>query len=310
MVPELVSAMYGASDRWVDVTNVVRALMRFGNGVRACNELGGDPLPNVPKVLCCRFADGTAADFAEGETAFWNPINTSHLLYHICPFRHNRAVWQLNIEMLKRHAAWINGKRIISIVQGTGCDDVDTVLGAIDGFRIDRLIVRLNSDLWEMATFPAALREIASTACDEALFYAHAKGVSHYGDELRAAIIWTEAMMAFLLGNRDRVLQKLGRHAAVGIFKREHGLWGADWHYTGSFFGMRHDKLFTNRNWDCFHSHRSFIEFYPGAMIPSQDAYDLCTVTAPEKWLDLDYSRWLEIQPALNDARARWLKPL
>ncbi len=301
------SAQYGANDSWIDVTQVVNALLRYGDGVAVSNRLGGDPVPWVEKVLRCELSDGRRVEYAEGETAFWTPIEIAHLIYHICPFSRSRRVWQDNVRLLKQHANWINGKRIVSIVQGEGCDGVDQVLAEFGDFRIDRTIVRLNSDAWEMATFPAAIQHVASVAANEAVFYGHAKGVSHHGDELKAAEIWTRAMMVFLFGNRDKVLDKLSRHAAVGSFKESDGAFDTNWHFSGTFYAVRNDRLFNHPNWFPSNNDRYFIEFYLATMIQSDEALNLCPIIRPRRMLD--YDQWREIEPSLLLAEEAWKSP-
>jgi hypothetical protein len=305
--PRVESARYGVEGAWIDATRVVNALLAYGDGVPVSNQLAGDPLPGVPKRLRCELDDGTTVDYVEGETAFWQPIEIANLLYHICPFARGRQTWRYDIALLKQHAGWVNGKRIVSIVQGEGCDDADMVLAEFGDFRIDKVIVRLNADVWEMATFPAAIAEVASPAANEAMFYAHAKGVSRQGDELKAAMIWTQAMMVFLFGNREKVLEKLGRYAAVGSFKEAYGQWGTDWHFSGTFFAIRNDRLFTRPDWHPLHSHKYFIEFYPATVIQAHEAYNLCPVPAASNWVD--YARWGQAVPALRAAEQKWLSP-
>ena len=299
------SARYGVENSWIDVTQVVNALLIHADGVPVSNQLGGDPLPGVPKLLRCELHDGRRVEYAEGETAFWEPIDVANLVYHVCPLLRGRKTWQDNIRLLRQYAHWVNGKRVISVVQGDGCDNLDSVLAEFGDFRIDKLVVRLNSELWEMATFPAAIQHVASLAANEAVFYAHAKGVSHQGDDLKAAMIWTRAMMVFLFGNRQKVLEKLGRYTTVGSFKESDGAFNANWHFSGTFFAIRNDRLFAQPNWRPVNMHRYFIEFYPATMFPAHEAFNLCPVPRPRSWLD--YGQWRAVEAELAAAEERWL---
>lgn len=69
---EILSARYGASGRWVDVTGQARARVRDGRlTLRAGNELAGDPIFNVPKVLAVEYRVAGqihSHQVAEGET--------------------------------------------------------------------------------------------------------------------------------------------------------------------------------------------------------------------------------------------------
>jgi hypothetical protein len=189
---------------------------------------------------------------------------------------------------------------VVSVVQGVGIDPVEDVLREFGDFRVDQFIVRVNSDLWEMETFPHALKAIMNTNADEAFFYCHAKGTSKPADspEQRAARLWAGYMYRFLFGNPRRTLEALNRYSVVGSFKEGDGAFDTNWHFSGTFWGIRHDRLFTRPSWDELHCHRYFIEFYPSRHFGSCEACNLCPVKRPAQWLDLP--SWLAAAPAIE----------
>ena len=264
------------------------------------NLLAGDPCPGTRKSCVVEYEDSSKAEYEEHETIRKFGIKTLNLLFHICPFTEGREQWKWNVHQLKRYASWTNGKRVVSIVQGHGIDLVEDVLHEFDDFRIDKLIVRVNSGLCEMETFPHAIKEIASTNSDEAFFYCHAKGTSKPAGspELKAAKLWTGYMYRFLFGNRARTLEALNRYSAAGSFKEESGAFGTNWHFSGTFWGIRHDRLFSRADWDDFSLHRSSIEFYPSRYFQWHEAFNLCPIRRPAGHLDcgLCGKKWRQLK--------------
>jgi FkbM family methyltransferase len=64
------SAIYGADCGRVDVTNLINKMHAQGlRDIRVCNEIAGDPAPNIVKRLELEFADGRTLRVLEGEIA-------------------------------------------------------------------------------------------------------------------------------------------------------------------------------------------------------------------------------------------------
>jgi hypothetical protein len=301
-VVKVKTARYGAGDQWVDVTDIVNTLLQYAGEVTVNNDLAGDPCPGAWKSCVVEHEDGSRGEYQEHETIRFTQIKIANLLYHICPFTEGREQWKWNVDQVKKYANWTNGKRVVSIVQGRGIDNVESVLREFGDFRIDKFIVRVNSDLWEMETFPFAIREIASTSPDEVFFYCHAKGTSKpiSSPQLKAARLWTGYMYRFLFGNPEKTLKELNRYSTVGSFKEGDGAFDTNWHFSGTFWGMRHDRLFTRADWDEFHLHRYFIEFYPSRHFKAHDARNLCPIKRPADWLD--WPSWQQLAPSIEKA--------
>jgi hypothetical protein len=299
---KIAAAKYGAGDRWVDVTRLVNILLHYSGEVTVNNELAGDPCPGTWKSCVVRREDGSSAEYQEHETIRLAEIKKTNLIYHVCPFAGGREQWRWNVGQLRKYASWTNGKRVVSVVQGKGIDPVEDVLRELGDFRIDRLIVRVNSDLWEMETFPHALAAIANTNAEEAFFYCHAKGTSKPAGspQLRAARLWAGYMYRFLFGNSARTLEALNRYSTVGSFKEGDGAFDTSWHFSGTFWGIRHDQLFTRPDWNVLQRHRYFIEFFPSRHFNSQEALNLCPVRRPGDWLD--WPSWQRVAPLIEKA--------
>jgi hypothetical protein len=300
------SARYGAANAWVDVTRVLDTLLRYSGEATVDNRLAGDPCPGIRKSCVVHFDDGSESEYQEHESLRLCGIQKTNLLYHICPITTGREQWRWNISQIKMYARWINGRRIVSVVQGRGIDPIDDVLHEFGDFPIDELIVRVNSDLWEMETFPHAIHKIYSTKPDEAFFYCHAKGTSKQAGstELMAARLWASYMYRFLFGNPQKTLEALRSYSTVGSFKEENGPSSTHWHFTGTFWGIRHDRLFTRPNWNEWHRDRYFVEYYPNRHFPSEQALNLCPIKRPRSCLD--WPSWQHIAPQIEQSLAEF----
>ena len=147
-----------SGDQWVDVTHVINTLLDYSGEVTVNNRLAGDPCPGTLKSCIVEYEDGNESEYREHETIRRIAIKTAAPDLSQSPLQLGGEQWKWNIEQLKQYASWTNGKRVVSIVQGRGIDDLDDVLHQFEDFRIDKLIVRVDSDLWEMETFPMPSR--------------------------------------------------------------------------------------------------------------------------------------------------------
>ena len=303
----IASARYGTADRWVNVTRILDTLLRYNGEAIVDNRLAGDPCPGTRKSCVVRFDDGTESEYQEHETIRLCGIRTSNLLYHICPFTAGREQWKWNISQIKTYARWINGKRIVSVVQGAGIDPLEDVLDELDDYRVDELIVRPNSDLWEMETFPHAIQKIVSTNPDEAFFYCHAKGTSKPADspELLADRLWASYMYLFLFGNPRKTLEALTRYSTVGCFKEDFGFFDTRWHFSGTFWSIRHDRLFTRPDWNVWPLDRFFLEYFPSRHFSWDEALDLCPIRRPRQ--HQDWLSWQQIAPRIDQALVEFI---
>jgi hypothetical protein len=223
------------------------------------------------------------------------PITRLNLVYHVTPIMHPENVWQWNVGELLKRIHIFNGRRIITVATPTAADAramdrPETVIDAFAGHEVEFRFAENDPRLREAPHFLPALREIASTNPSEAVFYAHTKGVSHR-DQL-AVRAWTAAMYHHNLDRIDEVQQLLPCWPCVGIAKRHGnfeylrlGLHRKEWtyrrrpwhgwHFSGTFWWVRHDKLFSCIDWDKIDMHAYAVEAYLANFFKSEEAASL-----------------------------------
>jgi hypothetical protein len=218
------------------------------------------------------------------------PVTCLNLIYHVTPVQHPDDVWQWNVRELLKRLHHFNGRRIITVVtQTTGwaMDPPQAVVDAFAGHDVEFRFAPNDPKLREAPHFFPAMREIASTNPGEAVFYAHTKGVSHLDQRVVGA--WTSAMYHHNLDRIEEVRNRLRRSACAGIAKRygyfENLCFGAprkqwtvprrqwhDWHFAGTFWWVRHDRLFSNPDWDRIPLHPYVVEGYLANFFKADEA--------------------------------------
>ena len=187
-----------------------------------------------------------------------------NLIYHVWPVR--GSTWRWNLDELVRRIDLFNGRRVIGIVCDERSEDAAAVQAHLEGHGCEFVVMR-NDARGESATFAAMLERVASVADDEVSFYAHAKGVK-YEPQLPASVKrWAELQYAVTLDGWLAVREQLDRFAMTGIF-RKHGRFAnhrnvGDWHYSGTFFWMRHASVFA-RDWRNVPQFYGGVEAWPG----------------------------------------------
>lgn len=185
------------------------------------------------------------------------PVGKLHLLYHLLPVADN-GVWQWNVEQLRKRWHLFTGRKIIAVMTADESFKREKQQGGdtktrftLDDAAIVRSALPADAEVIEIENNPQ-LREVASwqrlwsklhgeNAAD-AVFYAHAKGVTRPG-----SVRWAEVMYETLL---DRMPEgMLNEFPIVGSFRKVGKAFGSSkWHYSGSFFVARLGDFFT-RNW-------------------------------------------------------------
>lgn len=242
-------------------------------------------------------------------------VTRMNLAYFILPVRHPARVWQWNVAELLKRIDIFNGRRIITIatveagqqLSGMEVDSAATVIDAFAGHDVEFRLAPNDPDAHEARHFIAALRELASTDETEALFYAHAKGVTRQNQ--RPVRAWTSAMYHHNLDRIDEVRDALRRWPCAGIGKH-YGLalpfltgkptqtWGEaqrpwhGWHFSGTFWWVRHDALFSIRDWDRVELYRYTPEKFLANYFTPDQAYclvhdDIRHPHDPLTWHDL-----------------------
>lgn len=111
---------------------------------------------------------------------------------------------------------------------------------------------------------------------------------------------WRSGFVMVTILVPEKTLEELNRYSTVGSFKEGDGAFDTNWHFSGTFWGMRHDRLFTRADWDEFHLHRYFIEFYPSRHFKAHNARNLCPIKRPADWLD--WPSWQQLAPSIEKA--------
>jgi hypothetical protein len=276
-----------------------RAKFKLSRAVRHLFRSGGDHhrgcavRPAAEWPASGEQAAGDRRDFPSGRDAA--PITRLNLVYHVTPIMHPENVWQWNVGELLKRIHVFNGRKIITVATPTGSesramDRPEAVIAAFAGHDVEFRFSPNDPLLREAPHFLPALREIASINPFEAVFYAHTKGVSHR-DQL-AVRAWTAAMYHHNLDRIDEVKRLLPRWPCVGIAKRHGnfeylrlGLHRKEWkyfkrpwhgwHFSGTFWWVRQDRLFSRPDWDQIDLHAYAVEAYLANFFKAEDALSL-----------------------------------
>lgn len=192
-----------------------------------------------------------------------------NLMYHVAPLAAN-DVWRANLRQLAKRWDVFNGRKVVAIVEGSEMADPCEVSTYLDDLGCDgrtEIVQRNDVRLHEMATFLPMCDRVANDDPAQATFYGHAKGVSHVptSSKGRAVMYWRNALYHHLLDRWRECMEQLTIYPAVGAMKRTwrdggrgpypntkmhpRGLRHGNWHFAGTFFWLRHDRVFTHPQW-------------------------------------------------------------
>lgn len=219
------------------------------------------------------------------------PIAVRNLAYHVCPLEKNDG-WRWNVRQLLKRIDLFNGKRSIAIAVGDGLESPQKVRELFAGVRCN--FYEIPNDPWlrEVVSFLPLLVSLQSTKSYEALFYGHTKGNSTT-EPVRGARLWTTMMYHLLLDNWSIAIDNLRLYNAVGVHLMCYppetppfpsGLRYGGWILAGTFWWVRHDRLFTHPNWRFVPSDRYGAEAYLSGMMPAHAVKSLY-----QKWSPGDY---------------------
>ena len=181
-----------------------------------------------------------------------------NLLYHVWPVK--GTMWKWNVDELLKRIDLFNGRRVMSIVHDERSVTPDEVKRVVAGHGFEFVVAR-NDERGEAINFAEMLRRVASQDANEISFYGHAKGVKYDPDIPLPIRRWAEVQYQVVLDDWLTIREQLQRYAMTGPFKRygrfdpHHNL--ADWHYSGTYFWMRHSHLFAR-------DHQNIPQFYGG----------------------------------------------
>jgi hypothetical protein len=211
-----------------------------------------------------------------------------HLCYHIYPVK--GSVWRHRVEQLKRRFGLFNGKRSIAIVVDSSTDSAEDVQTCFKGLKCAFGVFDNDPSLREVKTYEWLFEQLLGDVGPEhATLYGHAKGVHHATDFI--AQHWADVLEEVCLDYWPLVAQQLSAYTATGCMKQfdygpHHGPDHRIWHYSGSWFWFRNDKVLTRPNWRDIPRTWTGIELWPSIHIDRNEGACL--------WLQ---SNWREMHP-------------
>jgi len=201
-----------------------------------------------------------------------------NLFYSVFATKHSDE-WRLNIEKLSRYVDVFNARKIVVIRSDESTHDPAEVEKAFSAFKGVEFTHRRNSPvLGEAEGFIEDFAKLYSLRDDEMTFYAHTKGVK-VGLRFIAPIrAWRDAMYWSCLHDVSPIEHALQTYACAGAFRalgigagrNKHG-----WHYSGTFWWVLHEPLFTAPNWDEIQNNRYGVENYLSDVFPRYRSF--CT---------------------------------
>ena len=207
---------------------------------------------------------------------YGNPL-VRNLLYYVYPVKGN-GIWQWNVGHLLKRIGQFNGKRIVAVATDCTTDSIGIVKEAF-GKNIEHFIELKNEPyLRDVKAFPLLFNEVASHAPNEITMYGHTKGVwrSTFNPGMADAIRrWAEVSYAAAMDYPDLVEKALVRHPIAGVFFRGGMVVppsAAPWHFSSTFFWVRHSKTFNRFNWDRIDQYPLGMEMWPGNVFLSGEA--------------------------------------
>lgn len=203
-----------------------------------------------------------------------------NLIYHIWPNLKNSA-WRDNLRSLRTRLGQFNGRQIISVATGPGAATLDQVQAALDVPDIEWIEVPNDPDVGERVSFGRMLEMVRSTDPNEISFYGHAKGTSYFDGHKHAepAKRWRNVMYHACLDDPANVDRVLSNHDACGCYLSEvpqvlddpklAELSAVPFHFSGTFFWVRHSAVFTDKRWSSIPWDFYATESWPGRVCKS-----------------------------------------
>lgn len=207
----------------------------------------------------------------------WGRPPVRHLAYHIYPFPGN-GTWQRNIEQLLARIKMFNGRRIVAIATQAGMDAPSTVKRAFKGEVDEFLEIPNEPRLREVATFLPLMERLSSTAKHEAIFYAHAKGVTRPVNDGVSVHPWADLLYESCLDYWPLVERQLTKHPIAGSMKKQGFMFTGSrstFHYSGAFYWLRSCLVFNRPSWKTIDQQWWGSESWPGLVFNPKEAATL-----------------------------------
>ncbi len=305
-----------------DFVRAKAGLPRLLRCVHLGERLSGQPCGS-PLLNCKKHGDATSrftacsgaarlcascSDYSTGPNASGPPIATRHLLYHIYPVR--GPVWRLGVEQLRLRWPLFTGRKIVAVTTGAGLDPPQAVQDALPA-DAELLVVPNAPSLREVATWEPMWESVLATAGGgDAVFYAHAKGVTRPFDPGNSCHWWSSLMYSVCLDHWPLVQSVLADYPIAGPFKKVgRGFTGSrsEWHYSGTFFWAKAGD-FRGRRWRDIERTWFGNESWPGIAYKPHEAGELfmsgevpeLDVYSPHTWatkIRPMFAEWLKANP-------------
>jgi hypothetical protein len=217
-----------------------------------------------------------------------------NLLFFVYPLR--TSCWPWHFKKLEEYQRVFNGRKVVVIAKDSHTDDTSKVRELAASLNPTFVEVENDPTLWEVPAFHNNLSRFESLNSNELLFYAHAKGVRH-AVLPEGVMAWSECMYMLNLSNVGLIDRISRSHKAIGAFRHEdHGIGGKWWHYSGTFFWLRHDALFSAQ-WKVPGRDRFGVETFPGRIVPLSESFDLTS--------GMNFDSMYESKPSIDRCRKR-----
>ncbi len=187
-------------------------------------------------------------------------VGKRHLVYHVLPV-HGNGVWRRCVRELTLRWGTFTGRKIVSVATGgtvqERVDKVERVAGGLRTLEVESVeavraclpddaeVFEVPNDpvTWERASwFGLWERVLEGAAEDDAILYAHAKGVTR---KLTSTChFWSSLLYALALDHMDDTERLLKRHPVVGSLLKlgtyfPAPLHGSKFHYHGNVWWVR-----------------------------------------------------------------------
>jgi hypothetical protein len=227
------------------------------------------------------------------------------LLYHVTPLATN-DVWRRNVSLLLRYLHVFNGNKIVAIAEGKHGDPIypaNEVERLFVGHDVQFIRVPNDPESRESASLLNLLEKGFSISSEAATFYAHTKGLAHPSN--RAVTMWYRSMYTHCLGDMERVAEALSRVSCCGSFRRIGPQPNfppySQWHFSGTFFWFRNDRLYSHPRWRELDTTRYGAEAYLSNLFPLEDSECLFCDDAGDLY-DLNYWNTVVIPTAYAES--------
>jgi predicted SAM-dependent methyltransferase len=192
-----------------------------------------------------------------------------HFLFHLYPV-HNRWYW--HAMMLRQRLYLFNGRKIIAVATGPETDTLTDVKREL-GSEFEYIEVRNTPNLREVATHKLLWDRVKDQS--GVTLYGHSKGVTRADNSTSPD--WASIQYKSCMDYWPVVEGLLNIHPIAGCFKRHNRGWPAespssDWHYSGSWYWIRNDILFSKPDWTRIDQFWSGIESWPSLHFKKSEA--------------------------------------